>query len=344
MTDRSRIRPLLKRGALLVAANWPVVAIQFAADTSFKLLLAVPVAGGALLVGAAAGGDLRGWADGDLRAVVAATTDALAATPVALAAFVGAFALVLAGGSVVMFLVKAGTVAVLAEAERRAEAIERPPVRLATIRRAARFSVDRFLGGARRLARPYLALGCLLILVYAASAAAYLALVLTAYRAPGSPAAVVGWTALTVVASIGFFAWIFAVNLAYLLMQMVIGADRCGVRAAAARLAPFVRHGRHEIAGIFGVVLALVVLSTTASVVAAAGFGLIAFVPIVGLIVLPLQLAAWLVRGVLLHYLGLTALGAYLAQYHAHRRRAGFDSPRPTPAPGVEPFSEGRTA
>jgi len=93
-----------------------------------------------------------------------------------------------------------------------------------------------------------------------------------------------------------------------------------------------------------GVVLALVVLSTTASIVAAAGFGLIAFVPVVGLIVLPLQLAAWLLRGALLQYLGLTTLGAYLAQYRAHRRQAGVDSPRPTPAPDVEPFPEGRTA
>jgi len=344
MTDGPRIRPLLKRGALVTAANWPVVAVQFAADTSFKLLLTVPVAGGALLVGAAAGGDLRQLAGGDVRAAVAATADALAAVPVALAAFVAAFALVVIGGSVVMFLVKAGTVAVLAEADRLAEAIERPPIRLAKIRRASRFSVDRFLVGARRLARPYLALGSMLIVVYGASGAAYLFLVLTAYRAPDSPAAVVGWTAVTVVGSIGFLAWILAVNLTYLLMQMVIGADRCGVRAAARRLVPFVRQGRHEIAGIFGVVLALVVLSTTASIVAAAGFGLIAFVPVVGLIVLPLQLAAWLLRGALLQYLGLTTLGAYLAQYRAHRRQAGVDSPRPTPAPDVEPFPEGRTA
>jgi len=344
MTDRPRIHPPLKRGALITAANWPVVVVQFAADTSFKLLLTVPVVGGALLVGAAAGGDLRELADGDLRAVVAGTADALAATPVALAAFVAAFALVLIGGSVVMFLVKAGTVAVLAEAERLADSIERPPLRLATFRRAARFSVDGFLGGARRLARPYLALGFGLIAVYAASGATYLLLVLTAYRAPDSSAAAAGWTALTVFASIGFLAWILVVNLAYLLMQTVIGADRCGVRAAAARLAPFVRERRREIAGIFGVVFVLVVLSTTASVVAAAGFGLIAFVPIVGLVVLPLQVAAWLLRGALLQYLGLTALGAYLAEYRAHRRRAGFDAPRPTSAPGVEPFPEGRTA
>ena len=99
MTDPPRIRPLLKRGALVTAANWPVVAVQFVADTSFKLLLMVPIAGGALLVGAAAGGDLRQLTDGDVRAVVAATMDALGATPAALGAFLAAFALVLIGRS-----------------------------------------------------------------------------------------------------------------------------------------------------------------------------------------------------------------------------------------------------
>jgi len=344
MTDGPRIRPLLKRGALVTAANWPVVAVQFATDTSFKLLLTLLAAGAALLVGAAAGADLRQWTEGDLRAVAAATADALAATPVALAAFAAVFALVLLGGSAAMFLIKAGTVAVLADAERLVGPIEQPPIRLAKIRRASRFTVERFLRGARRLARPYLVLGSLLILVYAASGAAYIFVVLTAYRAPDSPAAVVGWTALTAVASIGFLAWILVVNLAYLLVQMVIGADRCGVWAAAARLARFVRQGRYEMAGIFGVVLALAVFSTVVSIVAAAGFGLIAFVPVAGLLVVPLQLAVWLLRGALLQYLGLTALGAYLAQYRAYRRQAGLDSPRPTSAPGVEPFPEGRTA
>jgi hypothetical protein len=344
MTESPRIRPLLKRGALVAAANWPVVAVQFVADISFKLLLTVPVAGGALLVGAAAGGDLRQLTDGDVWSVAAHTVDALRATPAALVAFIAAFALMLLGGSVVMFLVKGGTVAVLAEAEWRAGPVERPPMRLAAIRRAACFSVDRFLTGARRLARRYLVLGSLLVSVYAASGAAYLLLVVTAYQAPGTPTGVVGWTAVTVLATIGFLAWILAVNLVYLLLQVVIAADDCGLRAAARRLVSFLASGRHEITGIFGVVLALVVLSTTASIVAAAGLGLIAFVPVVGLIVLPLQLAAWLLRGVLLQYLGLTALGAYMAQYRAERRQEGSGPLRPVPLSDAGAISGSRTA
>jgi hypothetical protein len=45
-------------------------------------------------------------------------------------------------------------------------------------------------------------------------------------------------------------------------------------------------------------------------------------VPLIGLAVLPLQLVAWLVRGLLFEYLGLTALAAYVGLYveYASRR------------------------
>ena len=65
------------------------------------------------------------------------------------------------------------------------------------------------------------------------------------------------------------------------------------------------------IGGIFLVVLGLVVLATLASVLATGALGFIGFVPVVGLAVLPLQLVAWLARGLVFQYLGLAALGAY---------------------------------
>ena len=37
------LKHLLKRGALLAAANWQTVAIQFVAQTTFQVLLAVPI-------------------------------------------------------------------------------------------------------------------------------------------------------------------------------------------------------------------------------------------------------------------------------------------------------------
>ena len=45
--------------------------------------------------------------------------------------------------------------------------------------------------------------------------------------------------------------------------------------------------------------------------------------PLVGLAVFPLQLAALLVRGLVFEYLGLTALGAYLTLYHGYASRRG---------------------
>ena len=47
----------LKRGALVTAANWQVVLVQFVADTLFKTLLAVPIVGGVVLVALVVGGD-----------------------------------------------------------------------------------------------------------------------------------------------------------------------------------------------------------------------------------------------------------------------------------------------
>ena len=69
--------------------------------------------------------------------------------------------------------------------------------------------------------------------------------------------------------------------------------------------------------GVFVVTAALVGVATLASIVATAGLGLISFVPFVGLTVLPLQLLAWLLRGLVFQYLGLTSAGAYLFLYDA---------------------------
>jgi hypothetical protein len=103
---------------------------------------------------------------------------------------------------------------------------------------------------------------------------------------------------------------------------MAIAMEDLGVRQAVARVTDFIRASVREIAGIFGVVLLLVGIATVASILATAGLGLIAFVPFVGLAIVPLQLAAWLLRGIVFEFLALSALGAYLTQYryylHSH--------------------------
>jgi hypothetical protein len=47
---RDTLKYALKRGALIAAANWPVVVVQEIADSLFKVLLAMPLVGGIFLV------------------------------------------------------------------------------------------------------------------------------------------------------------------------------------------------------------------------------------------------------------------------------------------------------
>jgi hypothetical protein len=96
---------------------------------------------------------------------------------------------------------------------------------------------------------------------------------------------------------------------------MVMAVEDVGVREGLVGVARFMRHCLRELSGIFGVVLVLVALATVASILATAGLGLIAFVPLAGVIVFPLTAAGWLLRGFVFQYLALTALGAYLTQY-----------------------------
>ena len=303
------LKPAIKRGALIAAANWQVTLIQATADSLFKLLLAAPIIGGVFLVALAIGREPETLMSLDWREMAATIVSLLLSQPVVLTAFLLAVGVVAVGGSFFVFLVKAGTVATLVRSERDAGAIEEPPLHLDVVARATRFSVDSYVESARELFPRYARLGCILIAVYLASAAGYLALVASRVGGEG-----LGVTALFTAA---FVAWITLVNLFYLLVQIVIAADGCSVASAARRAIRFLRKERRNVASIFLLVLALVVGATGASVLATAALGLVAFVPFVGLAALPLQLGAWLLRGLVFQYIGLTSVGAYLKLYRA---------------------------
>jgi hypothetical protein len=219
-----------------------------------------------------------------------------------------AIALVLTGGSLLMFLVKGGTVSVLVAAERAAGAIEHPPLRLPAFRRATQFSLERFTSGASGLFRRYLTLGIGLMTIYLASTIVSLGVV---FRFEGSD----NWRIVAAAASFVLVAWITIVNFFYLLFQIVIAADDCSVREAAGRVVRLLRSEFRIITMTFGATLGFVVLATAASILATAALGMIAFVPLVGLAALPLQLIAWLVRGVVFQFIGISALVAYLRVY-----------------------------
>jgi hypothetical protein len=315
------LKHLLKRGALLAAANWQTVAIQFVAETTFQVLLAVPIIGAAILVAVLLGGDLADLLQGSLREMFTTIASALLSEPVALVAFMIAFSLVLLGGSVLMFLVKGGTVDVLLTAHLRAGPIEHQPITFTSLRAASQFSLRRFTDGCGRLFRPYLLLGFVLMVVYALSVGSYVIFVVYGYGLVSGRVLIVGWTFVAALAAALLVAWITLVNLLYLLTQIALAVERVGLADAARAVARFVRAEIRELAGIFLLVLALVVAAMFASALAWSGVGLIAFVPLVGLAVFPLQIAALLLRGLVFEYLGLTALGAYVTLYLRDRSR-----------------------
>jgi hypothetical protein len=317
------LKHLLKRGALLAAANWQTVAIQFVAETTFQALLAVPIVGAAVLVAVMLGGDLTELLRGSLRDIFTTIAGALMSEPLALIAFVTAFAVVLLGGSMLMFLVKGGTVDVLVAANAEAGPIEQHPLTFEMLRQASRFTLKRFTDGCARLFRPYLALGLVLMIVYALSAGGYLAFVVYGYRVLEGRALIIGWTFVAALSAAVLVAWITIVNMLYLLLQIAMAVEGVGLSEGCRATARFIRSERRELFGVFLVVVALVIAATLVSALAWSGVGLIAFVPLVGLAVFPLQLAALLLRGLAFAYLGLTTLGAYLTLYQAYASRRG---------------------
>ena len=328
------LKHLLKRGALLAAANWQTVAIQFIAQTTFQVLLAVPIIGAAILVAVLLGADLGDLLQGSLREIFTTIASTLLSEPVALIAFITAFTLVLFGGSALMFTVKGGTVDVLVAANAAAGPIEREPLTVATLRSGSRITLQRFMDGCTRLFRPYLTLGAGLMIVYALSVGGYLTFVVYGYRAAEGRVLIIGWTFIAAVAAALLVVWLTAVNLVYLLLQIAMAVDGSGLADGCRAVGRFMRAEFTDLARVFLVVLGLVVAATLASALAWSGVGLIAFVPLVGLAVFPLQLAALLVRGLVFEYLGLTALGAYVTLYQGYSaRRADSRDPSPVASP-----------
>ena len=311
----------LKRGALVTAANWPIVLVQFVADTLFKTLLAVPIVGGVVLVALVVGGDPIDLLRREPGQIVSTMVGVLLAQPVALAAFLAALGLILAGGSILMFAIKAGSVTVLLAGDRAAGAIEQPPLRMAALEQAHQASIERFTTGIRSLFGRYLRLGIGLSVVYAVCAGGYAALV---FGTPLSQS--IDWPLLVGLASLLLIVLITLVNFLYLLLQIVVATEDCAVHAAIPHVARLLRRRTREVGQVLAAILALMVMATGASILATTALGLIAFVPFVGLAAIPLQILAWLARGVVFQFIGLTGVATYL-RLHRTLQHAGVRAP-----------------
>lgn len=297
----------LKRGALVTAANWQVVLVQFVADTLFKTLLAVPIVGGLVLVALVVGGDPFEMLRLEPSQIVSTMVGVLLAQPIALVAFLIALGLILSGGSVLMFAIKAGSVTVLLAGDRVAGAIEEPPLRMSSLKQANQSNVERFTTGVRSLFTRYLRLGIGLTIVYALLTGSYIVLVF----GPPATAALAGPLAVTL-ASLGLILAVTLVNFVYLLLQITVAAEDCTVLEAIPHVARLLRRRTKGISQVLAAILALMLMATGVSILATAALGLIAFVPFVGLAALPLQVFAWLVRGVVFQFVGLTGVATYV--------------------------------
>ena len=304
----------------MTAANWQTVAIQFVAETTFQVLVAIPILGAAVLLSVVVGTDLSVLLQGGLRDIATRIAGTLTAEPVALLSFGVAFSITLGGASVLMFLVKGGVLDVLLASHEAAGAFETEPISIDTIEPAACFTLPRFIDGCTRLFRPYVRLGFALFLAYAATAGVYVAFVVYGYRAASGVVGVVGLTMVAAVAAVILIVWITLVNFIYLLMQIAMAADHLGVGEAFRAVMSFVRAEFRVLAQIFLIILGLEIGATLVSALAWSGLGLIAFVPLVGLAVVPLQIAALVVRGLAFAYIGLSAAGSYLTLYRREPR------------------------
>jgi len=220
-------RRTLKRGALIAAANWPTIVIQASADAVFKVVVALPVVGGIVLAALVIGAEPAALLTLDVRDMGTTVFALLTARPATLAAFVAAVGTAVLGVSVLAFLVKAGTVAIVVASERGTGPVEDPAAQ-DDVAVSARFSVEQFNAAVRRFGPRFVRLGCGLLAGYALSGAAYFQVVVGAGTTGAWVSAAVATASLVV--------WITLVNLLYLLTQVVMTADDCGVLAACRRV------------------------------------------------------------------------------------------------------------
>jgi hypothetical protein len=337
--DAPRLRSLLLRGSVVAAANWPAVVTQAIAGTVVKVLAGIPVAGAALLLLVIAVPDARSGT-GAAREGAAAAISALATVPAALAG-VAVSAIVAALGAIVFgAAIKAGTVSVIAAGEARTGPIATGrPLRIEDVARARAWSPARFVDGCARFGPRFVRLGIACAVLEGAVALAYATVVVQAYRAFVSVADS-WWIAPAVLAvSMAALAVTIGADLVYRLAQLVLVIEDTSAGAAVRAAVAFVRHDALVVARICLAALVLTTLAFVITLIAAAAFGFVSFVPVAGVAVLPLQAAVWVVRGLMLPFIELAALAAYAAAYRRVEARPQASAPSTAlwPVPRAEP-------
>jgi hypothetical protein len=327
MSSALTIRAALTRGAIVALSNWPIVLIEFVVETAYTFAMGVPVVGGAFMLAVLLGADVRSLLSEGLWSAAEQILVPLANAPAALAAFIAALSLVGVAGAVIMYVVKAGTLAVLVYGEAAAGDDRHHPVGMATIYEARAYSLEIVWKAMRRFEKRAAALALGLGLIYVGLGGLYLLAVVYGFRWVAESAWAAAWPLLVLLATSGAAVGIALANLWFDLARVVVVTDDCSVGVALSRVRMFLLEDARQVLGIFGVMGTILMLATGASWTATAGLTMVAWVPVLGLLFVPLQVAFWIVRGLLFQYMSLTTLSAYQAQY----RR--FRTPRAEPVP-----------
>jgi hypothetical protein len=299
---------------VIAASNWPVVLIEFALESFYKLTLSVPVVGGALMVGALVGTDMGSFMDQGVRSAADQVVASLGSAPMALTSFLASLSVLAFGGEAILFVLKAGTLAVLVEGERRSKAMPDVPVDSEGLRRVRAYSLQLVYDATRHFGRRAFVLSLGLGVAYLVIGLTYLVVLNFSFALAGQTAWM-SWPVVVLVATAVAVLTIAAVNLAYDLLRVILVTDDCSVRDAAFRLRLFVIEDARQVMGIFAVIAGVVFVATVAALLAAGGLAFVAVVPYVSLIVLPLQATVWLMRGIVFQYMSIGALSAYQTQY-----------------------------
>jgi len=313
MSHALPLRVALTRGAVVAAANWPLILVEFVVESVYKAALAIPILGGIFMVAVLHGEDIGAILDDGLLSAAQQLVGPLANAPVALVAFLAAMSVAGVGGAVVMFVVKGGTLGVLAQSEAVAADLSRRQVTMGLLRELRGYSLPRLWTSMNKFQRRSAVLALWLGLAYIVIGSLYLLSVGYGFRWIGATAW--SWPLLVLLATSTATIAVIAVNLFFDLARVVMIAEDCSVLDAVRRVRRFLLEDARHVLGIFGAMGGVLLLATAASLTATAALALVAWVPLLGLLFVPLQIAFWIVRGLIFQYMSLATLCAYQSQY-----------------------------
>jgi hypothetical protein len=309
------LKAALTRGAVITIANWPVVLVDFGIEALYKAALAVPIIGGAFVVAVIFGHDLQGVMSEGIRAAADIVVGSLTTAPFAFAGFLVAAGVVACGGAIIMFVIKAGSLSILVAADRSAGEFHRDRLQLGWMRRAQAFRLDTLLANTLKYAGRSAQLGNWLGIAYALVLGAYLAVMAAGLGSASQSVWGSAWPLLVLVATSTVVVSVALVNFVYDLLRIIIVNDDCRLSAALSRLRAFLLVDARQVIGIFAVTIAALAIAAAILLLAAWMLALVSWVPFAGIIVVPLQALAWVIRALVFEYVGLTALSAYQTQY-----------------------------